>query len=148
MQDDLNRKALAGEPLSDLVMNGYYLLGFDWRETLRDWNNRSSATPPVMITVANRTDTAARIKYAFDHNRVHIEELCEAERTLHIDSKVLKNAEAGTEPIADFIVDGAGESTSDGSARKLTQKQRAELLRLQVDTPWASLGERASGYRT
>ena len=134
VQDDLNRKALAGEPLPDLVMNGYYLLGYDWRETLRDWNNRSSATPPVMITVANRTETAARIKYAFDHNRIHIEELCEPERTLHIDSKVLKNAEAGTEPIADFVVDESGGSAGDGSVRKLTQKQRAELLRLQVDS--------------
>jgi hypothetical protein len=41
-----------------------------------------------MITVANRTETAARIKFAFDHKRVHIDELCDAARTLHIDSKI------------------------------------------------------------
>ena len=37
VKDDLNRKAEPQEPLPDLVMNGYHLLGYDWRETLRDW---------------------------------------------------------------------------------------------------------------
>ena len=76
-----------------------------------------------MITVANRTETAARIKYAFDHKRVHIEELCEPERVLHIDSKVLKNAEAGTEPIADFVVDESGGS---GSRQRLDTQADAK----------------------
>ena len=57
-------------------------------------------TPPVMITVANRTETAARIKYAFDHSEMRIDELCDPERTLHIDSKVLEEAEAAEEPVA------------------------------------------------
>ena len=46
-----------------------------------------------MITVANRTETAARIKYAFDHKRIQIDELCIPEYTLHIDSKTLEMAE-------------------------------------------------------
>ena len=50
-----------------------------------------------MITVANRTETAARIKYAFDHGKIRIDELCVPERTLHIDSKVLEQAEAREE---------------------------------------------------
>jgi type III restriction enzyme len=32
VRDDLTRKAEPQEPLPDLVINGYYLLGFDWRE--------------------------------------------------------------------------------------------------------------------
>ncbi len=56
VKDDLNRKAMAEEPLPDLVLNGYYLLGYDWRETAREWQSRSASTPPVMITVANRTE--------------------------------------------------------------------------------------------
>ena len=56
-------------------MNGYYLLGYDWRETAEDWSHTGFETPPVMITVANRTETAARIKHAFDHGKVHIDEL-------------------------------------------------------------------------
>ena len=135
VKDDLNRRANPAEPLPDLVMNGYYLLGYDWRDTARDWAGRSASTPPVMITVANRTETAARIKYAFDHRRVRIKELCDPERTLHIDSRVLKSAEEVAEPIADIgPVGAAGEDADDRSARKLTKNQQAELLRLQVDT--------------
>ena len=62
VKDDLNRRAKPEEPLPDLVVNGYYLLGFDWRETSEQWRKDGSKTPPVMITVANRTETAARIK--------------------------------------------------------------------------------------
>ena len=94
------------------------------------WKETGFHTPPVMITVANRTETAARVKNAFDRRRVLIDQLCDARRTLHIDSKVLDQAEAGEEPIATI------ESTDqvDGPKLKLTKKQQAELLRLQVDT--------------
>ena len=135
VKDDLNRRAKPEEPLPDLVMNGYYLLGYDWRQTARDWARREARegspplTPPVMITVANRTETAARIKHAFDHKRVHIDELCNPKRTLHIDSKVLAAAEAGEEPIAEV-----GTRSEEKGRRKPTRKQQAELLRRQVDT--------------
>ena len=55
-------------------------------------------TPPVMITVANLTHTAARVQYAFEHKRIRIEELCDPDKILHIDSKVLDEAEAQDEP--------------------------------------------------
>ncbi len=131
VKDDLNRKARPEEPLPDLVTNGYHLLGYDWRETARSWTERQNRTPPVMITVANRTETAARVKYAFDHSRVRIEELCDPDRTLHIDSKVLNTAETAEEPIAVIGDEGALDTEQ---APKLTQKQQAELLRLKVDT--------------
>ena len=134
VKDDLNRRAKPEEPLPDLVMNGYYLLGYDWRETFRDWAARPDNTPPVMITVANRTETAARIKYAFDHRKVHISELCDPGRTLHIDSKVLGEAEAAEEPIAEVGAGESGENADGSRTRKLTRKQQAELLRRQVDT--------------
>ena len=134
VKDDLNRRAKPEEPLPDLVMNGYYLLGYDWRETARAWNNAGFKTPPVMITVANRTETAARIKHALDHHKVRIDELCDSERTLHIDSKVLGQAEAAEEPIAEIAVDESKEDSDDGQKHNLTKKQQAERLRLQVDT--------------
>ena len=134
VKDDLNRRAKPEEPLPDLVMNGYYLLGYDWRETARAWNNAGFKTPPVMITVANRTETAARIKHALDHHKVRIDELCDSERTLHIDSKVLGQAEASEEPIAEIGVGESEEDAEDGQKRNLTKKQQAERLRLQVDT--------------
>ena len=134
VKDDLNRKAKPEEPLPDLVINGYYLLGYDWRETAKDWVARSFNTPPVMITVANRTETAARVKHAFDRGVVRIDELCDPERTLHIDSKVLDMAEAAEEPIADINGEEGGEDANNSRTSKFTKKQKAEFLRLQVDT--------------
>ena len=61
VKDDINRRAEEHEPLPDLVQQGYYLLGKDWLEAAQQWKARGAATPPVMITVANRTETAARI---------------------------------------------------------------------------------------
>jgi type III restriction enzyme len=92
-----------------------------------------------MITVANRTETAARIRYAFDHGKIRIEELARPDLTLHIDSKVLDAAESADEPVAltedepgGVEVDREDESVDDGP--KLTKKQLAELLRRTVDT--------------
>ena len=129
VKPDLNRRAQSHEPLPDLILNAYHLLGHDWRVTAENWLKHPTATPPVMITVANRTETAARVKHAFDHRKIPIEELCDRERTLHIDSKVLSDAESTEEPIAEI-----GEASEGIYARKLNRKQRAELLRQQVDT--------------
>ena len=134
VRDDLSRKAREEEPLPDLVINGYYLLGYDWLETLKEWKGLDASTPPVMITVANRTETAARIKYAFDHHRVRIEELCNPARILHIDSKVLKAAEEASEPVSSFNTFDISGDTGNTIPRKLTKEQQAELLRLKVDT--------------
>ena len=131
VKDDLNRRAKPEEPLPDLVMNGYYLLGHDWRKTAKNWEKSSkNSTPPVMITVANRTETAARLKYAFDRKRIAIEELCDSERILHIDSTVLKKAESSEETIADL--DFSQGNINPNRGRK--GKRQAEFLRQQVDT--------------
>ena len=134
VKDDLNRRAQPQEPLPDLVTNGYYLLGYDWREAAREWREAKFKTPPVMITVANRTETAARVKHAFDRKRVLIDELCDPNRTLHIDSGVLKRAEESEEPIADVMLDDEDESDNGVVAPRLTADQRAEQLRKMVDT--------------
>jgi len=134
VKTDLNRKALPEARLPDLVLNGYYLLGLDWRETLRRWEAGGSAVPPVMITVANRTETAARVKHAFDRAHVRIDELAKPERTLHIDSKVLEKAESREEGVelADESEDDDGEE--ERTAPKLTKDEQAEALRRMVDT--------------
>lgn len=135
VRDDLNRRAEPHEGLPDLVTNAYLLLGTDWLETLRSWKKLGYATPPVMITVANRTETAARIKYAFDNKKILIDELCSPELTLHIDSKVLEAAEAMEEDEASDLPQQSGEETDDEpKAKKLTRDEQAKLLRLTVDT--------------
>lgn len=137
VKDDLNRRAEEHEPLPDLLLSAYHLLGTDWLETARHWEAQGRDTPPVLITVANRTETAARVKYAFDRHKIRIDELCDPERTLHIDSKVLDKAESREEQPDDAAPD-EGEDDRDQSAPRLTRDQQAERLRLIVDT----VGER------
>ena len=136
VKDDLNRRAEPEVPLPGLVMQGYQLLGADWLETAKDWKKRRhDGLPPVMITVANRTETAARVKHAFDHKRFLIKELCAPERTLHIDTKALEQAEAVEEsPTVDVDREGAADAAGRTLTKKLTKQQQAESLRKQVNT--------------
>jgi type III restriction enzyme len=140
VRDDLSRKAAEHDPLPDLVLNGYYLLGKDWLEAVKLWESRGIRARPVMITVANRTETAARIKYAFDHKKIHIDELYAPERTLHIDSNVLEEAEsqeAAISSTADYSgEDGYEEGTDSRHAGKSPRSKQdaAEYLRQVVDT--------------
>jgi type III restriction enzyme len=137
VKDDLNRRAQPEEPLPDLVLNAYYLLGYDWLEAWKAWHDAGLPTPPVMITVANRTETAARVKHAFETRRIHIDELCIPERVLHIDSKVLDQAESKEEPVSPVETASEGDDDSGDETpveRKLTKAEQAELLRLTVDT--------------
>ena len=121
VKDDLNRKANPEEPLPDLVLNAYYLLGYDWREAWKAWKAAGLATPPVMITVCNRTETAARVKHAFDSRRIHIDELCDPERVLHIDSKVLEQAEAQEETLTPAL---SQRERGDTLTQALSQRER------------------------
>lgn len=130
---NVTRAAEPQDPLPDLVMNAYYLLGRDWLETRQKWEEAGSPTPPVMITVTNRTETAARIKFAFDRKKVLIEELCDSSRILHIDSKVLREAESSEEVELPEAQEG-GDEADETATPKLTKKQQAELLRQTVDT--------------
>lgn len=98
VRQDINRKAPPEEPLPDLVRQAYLLLGKDWEKTFNAWKEAGNATPPVMISVANRTETAARIKYMFESKDIPIPDLCDPEHLIQIDSKMLKSldADAGT----------------------------------------------------
>lgn len=139
VREDLSRREPETTPLPDLVKTAYTLLGKDWLETFRAWQARETATPPVMITVANRTETAARIKYAFDKKKiVGIDELSEPDKTLHIDSKVLESVEteeAQAEPTAAPESEGEGDEPDEApTARKKSKKELALELREMVDT--------------
>lgn len=137
VKNDLNRRANPEEPLPDLVLNAYYLLGYDWRETRKAWCKAGLPTPPVMITVCNRTETAARVKHAFDTRQIHIDELCDPDRILHIDSKVLEEAEMQEAEAAPLDTPDENEEEANHELpieRKLTKTEQAERLRQIVDT--------------
>src|SRR5215218_7240201 len=133
VRTNLNRRAKESEPLPDLVRNGYYLLGKDWLETARHWKDAGFPTPPVMISVANRTETADRLYYAFTHGRLRVEELRDANKMLHIHSKVLEKAEARDDAPDLAVPVGAGEEDEQADG-KLSKQDQAELLRRKVDT--------------
>jgi type III restriction enzyme len=125
VKGDLNRVTEPHETLPDLVTNAYYYLGLDWVETCKKWAERNAETPPVMITVTNRTETAARIEYAFNHGKIRVDELKNPETTLRIDSKVLQEAESKDEKT---------QVDPENVEKKKTKGEQAEYLRKQVDT--------------
>src|SRR5216684_5723910 len=137
VKDDINRRVEPHVPLPDLVNTAYTILGNDWDETRKRWETEGAPTPPVMITVANLTHTAARVEYALSHKKIPVEKLSEPDRILHIDSKVLGEAEA-KEEAPEIESASAGEESSEDETesplKKLTKQERAEQLRKTVDT--------------
>jgi type III restriction enzyme len=139
VSEDLNRRgAEAHEPLPKLVKDAYTILGADWKATLDQWQGHSS--PPVMLTVCNRTETAARIEHYFTKGDAHWPELQSAERTLRVDSKVLEKAEIGETAGTDKAYEErlrqivqAAELPKD-QQEKLAAMKKEELLREIVDT--------------
>lgn len=124
VKDNLNqKKAKANIMLPQLVLNAYALLAEDWKVVQKEWINAGSKVPPSIITVANTTETAARIEYSFRKNLVEAGELCKEERILRIDSKVLNEAESQSETVK-----------IDPNKEKLNKKEQAEILRRTVDT--------------
>lgn len=140
VQDDLNRRgAQPHEPLPPLVQQAYTLLGADWRKAAEAWSQGGHDSPPVLLTVCNRTETAARIERYFTSGDVHWPELRNPNRTLRVDSKVLEKAEVGATAGTDKdyearlnAIVAAANIPSDRKAR-LEGLKKEELLREIVD---------------
>src|SRR3989344_4381416 len=124
VKSDINRSVEPEVALPDLIILAYYHLGKDWLETLKLWKSSKPASevPPVMITVCNRTETAARVENAFLKGKIKIDELKDSTKTLRIDSRILSAAE-NKETEAQL-----------NESNRLSKQQQAELLRQQVDT--------------
>lgn len=139
VSEDLNRKATPEEPLPKLVQDAYTLLAADWRDTRQEWV-AAGFTPPVMLTVCNRTETAARIENYLNKGDAHWPELHSPAQTLRVDSKVLEKAEIGETSAADkgyearltAIVEGSG--LPDTKQARLFDLKKEDLLREIVDT--------------
>lgn len=95
VKEDLNQKQVPKEtPLPDLVKNAYNLLGSDWLKTKQEWEKvKGIEIPPVLLSIANTTITADRIKHYFDSGECEVKELCNIEKTLQIDSQILGKIE-------------------------------------------------------
>ena len=96
VSEDLNRSgAQPHEDLPKLVKDAYTLLGADWRTTREQWQKAGHHSPPVMLTVCNRTETAARIEHYLNSGNTVLPEMHAPTKTLRVDSKVLEKAETG-----------------------------------------------------
>lgn len=146
--EDLNRRGAAPhEALPKLVQDAYTLLGADWREALKQWQASGHTSPPVMLTVCNRTETAARIEHFFNKGDAHWSELEAPERTLRVDSRVLEKAEIGEAAASDkdyearlqAIVNAA--AIPEDTKERLLSLKKEELLRAIVD----NVGKRGTG---
>ena len=138
--EDLNRRgAQPHEALPKLVQDAYTLLGADWRATAKAWSDAGHDSPPVLLTVANRTETAARVEHFLKSGACVIPELQAPARTLRVDSKVLEKAEIGETAAADKdyeaalaeIVEAANLPAS--RYERLSGMKKEELLREIVD---------------
>jgi len=138
--EDLNRKgALPTDPLPQLVQDAYTLLGADWLAAVNKWKHEGHVSPPVMLTVCNRTETAARIERYFNRGDVHWPELQSPAKTLRVDSRVLEKAEIGESAAADKdyearlhqIVEASGMPAD--RAEELLSEKKEIVLRAIVD---------------
>ena len=148
VSEDLNRtKAEPHEALPKLVQDAYTLLGADWRETAKDWHNKGHVSPPVMLTVCNRTETAARIEHYFNKGDAQWPELHAPTRTLRVDSKVLEKAEIGEAASSDKDYEARLKEIVEAADIPETRRQqirglkKEELLREVVD----NVGKRNTG---
>ncbi|MCD6673172.1 MAG: DEAD/DEAH box helicase family protein [Burkholderiaceae bacterium] len=138
--EDLNaRGAEPDQPLPQLVQEAYTLLGADWRETLKAWQANRHTSPPVMLTVCNRTETAARIEHYFRSGDAHWPELFAPTRTLRVDSKVLDKAEIGETAASDKAYEAVLRAIVEAANIPATRKtellglKKEELLRSIID---------------
>ena len=94
VKSNLTQKTKPEIPLPDLVRNAYMVLAQDWYVTKQAWEKTNSSTPPVMITVCNRTETATRVEYSFVHDKLQLDQPINPKNVIRIDSKILNEAES------------------------------------------------------
>lgn len=141
VKDDFARRgAEEHEPLPLLVQQAYTLLGADWREAAKSWSDTGHNSPPVMLTVCNKTETAARIEYFFNNGDCHWPELKAPLKTLRVDSKVLEKAEMGESATVDKSYEEKLNSIIEASPMPsdkkiaLLDEKKEQRLRAIVDT--------------
>jgi type III restriction enzyme len=94
VKEDLNRRADESEGLPDLVRNAVNILGGDWLKIKEEWESHGRETPPVMIMIANRIETAARLAYSLVNGYFAINELGVKDKLLRIDQDALDKVES------------------------------------------------------
>ena len=106
VKTDLNRKALKTEGLPDLVRNAVNILSADWLQLKEKWEqaNPPAETPPVLIIICNRAETAARLEYSLSNGYFAISELQNKDCLLRIDQDAFDKIESTEISKKDLII--------------------------------------------
>ena len=115
VKNDLTSSREKEAELPELVRSAYMILAADWKEKFDQWREYNIKTPPVMITVANRTETAERVEYMFEQNKIDL--LCSPEHMLRIDSKKLKKLNEKESEFLRLIADTVGKENQPGEQK-------------------------------
>ena len=94
VKDDLNRKVDEKTGLPDLVKSAIDHLGSDWLNIKEQWKEVGRPTPPVLISVTNRKETAARLTHHILNGYSSISELEDENKFLRIDQDALDQLES------------------------------------------------------
>jgi len=97
VKEDLNRRADQHEGLPDLVRNAVNILAADWLQSKDAWREQGRETPPVLIMVTNRIETAARLEYSIENGYFAVDELNDRSKILRIDQDALDKIESDEE---------------------------------------------------
>lgn len=104
VKEKLSSKALAGEPSETELMKTLMAaegamrsLAYHWGRTFTAWEEDKSPVPPCMIVVCNNTSTASFVEKFITNGDLHpgFQNEEGAERTMRIDSSLLRKAEGG-----------------------------------------------------
>lgn len=103
VKEDLNRRAEPNDGLPDLVRNAVNILGGDWLKEKESWEKQvpPRETPPVMIIICNRTETAARMQFSLENGYIAVDELGNREMLIRIDQDALDKIESEEEGTLD-----------------------------------------------
>ncbi len=83
--------------MPDLVKSAVDHLGTDWLNIKDQWANVGRPTPPVLIAVTNRKETAARLTHHILNGYSSIQELEDENKFLRIDQDALEQLESENE---------------------------------------------------
>lgn len=97
VKDDLNRKVDEKTGLPDLVKSAVDHLASDWLNIKEEWDAVERPTPPVIISVTNRKETAARLTHHILNGYCSIKELENQDQFLRIDQDALEQLESESE---------------------------------------------------
>ena len=95
VKGDFKMSRHAKDPLPQLAIDAYDILGATWKKTHAEWVGEGYGIPPVMITVCNNTMSSKRIVHHFNSNKNQFKDLVRGMEK--IDSVAIDNEDEGSD---------------------------------------------------